>query len=104
MFYTGFKAGWGDNEGGGNVTQQQLLTYNKTRFEQSRAGACADKNIKAAGTIGAGAAVAATCMTSPSGVGAVACAGAVLAYAIGLHETDRSSKQCQASYPGIGNW
>lgn len=104
MFYTGFNAGWGNNAGGGSIPQQELISYDKERFEQSRAGACTEKTVKAAGTVGAGAGVAGACVGTVTGAGAVLCAGAILAYGVGLYETSRAAKQCHAAYPGIGRW
>lgn len=104
FFYSGKGAGWDPGEGGGTVTQQDLVAYDKQRWENERKQACTDKNINAAETSAIGGATGATCLTFETGVGAVGCAAGVIAYGIGLYKTDKAADRCQAGYPGIGNW
>lgn len=102
--YSGFLAGWGDDKGGGTVTQQELVAYDKGLWERERNQACTDKNVATAETAAVGAGTTAACFLAETGVGALVCAGGIITYGIGLYKIDKLAKQCQGTYPGIGNW
>lgn len=104
IYYSGFGAGWGDNKGGGTVNQQQLIAYDKARFENARQDACGEKNVAAAETMTIGSATVGVCYAAETPLGLVACGAGVIAYGIGLYKTDKANKKCQAAYPGPGNW
>lgn len=103
-FYSSHGAGWGATEGGGTVSQQQLIEYDKGRFESVRQGACSEKNLVATATAATGVAAGSACLLIATGAGAAACAAGIVSYGIGLYQTNKKAKECHATYPGIGNW
>ncbi|MGY0633093.1 hypothetical protein [Luteimonas sp. A478] len=104
LFYSGFGAGWEPDAGGGTVTMQELVAYDKDRFEAARQQACGAKVEYAATTAATGAVTVGSCMAWETVVGALGCGGGAILYLIGLHKTNQANKQCQAAYPGLGRW
>ena len=104
LFYSGFGAGWDPDAGGGTVTTQELVAYDKDRFEAAREQACSAKVEYAATTAATGAVTVGSCMAWKTGIGALGCGGGAVLYLIGLHKTNQANKQCQAAYPGLGRW
>lgn len=104
LFYSGFGANWDPDAGGGSVTMQELVAYDKERFEAARAQACSAKVEYAATTAATGTVTVGSCMAWKTVVGALGCGGGAVLYLIGLHKTNKANKQCQAAYPGLGKW
>lgn len=104
MFYSGFRAGWGDDQGGGNLTEQDLVAYDQQRWQNMRDQACHNTNLLAATSVAAAGVMVGSCALSGTGVGAVVCVGSVILYGISVYQTYESRDQCLADYPGLGNW
>ncbi|MFP7725487.1 hypothetical protein [Lysobacter sp. D1-1-M9] len=103
-FYSSFLGGWGDDQGGGSVTQQELVSYDKKLWESQRQTACSEKNLIAANTSLTAAATGGACLLAETGVGAVVCVAGIVSYGIGVYQTHKKTKECFAAYPGIGKW
>lgn len=104
FFYSGFGAGWQDDQGGAPVTQQQFLAYDYNRWKSHQQGACEDALENAALTAGAIGATTASCFAFATGIGALGCGGGAIAVAIGIYQTNEAEQECHADYPGMGNW
>lgn len=104
MFYSGLRAGWGEDRGGGNLSMQELVAYDQRRWEQARQEACEDTHISAATSVAAAAVMGGSCLLAGTGAGALVCAGSIVVYGISLHQTFESRERCLADYPGLGNW
>lgn len=100
FFYSGWGGGWGDEEGGGTVTQQDLIAWDRENFERERQGACKSKKIHAANTVAMGVVMGGSCA---SGTLPVCLASAVM-FAISFGQMNDSHEQCNREYPGRGNW
>jgi len=103
-FYSGWGAGWGSDQGGGSTVQQQILEQDRRMWERDREGACSEKGEVAAETSAIGVITVGSCLAAKTGVGALGCAAGAVVYGLGLHKIDNLNRQCQASYPGYGNW
>ncbi|MGY1459166.1 MULTISPECIES: hypothetical protein [unclassified Luteimonas] len=104
LFYSGWGAGWGGSEGGGSITQQELIAHDRHSFERSRLDACDRANLATASSALAGTGMVAACATSPSGVGLALCLAAGASFGLAMGELSSTSKQCKAEYPGLDNW
>lgn len=105
LFYTGFGAGWDEGEGGGTVTEQELLAYDKERWKSHQQGACEDAKVIGASTLSGVAATAGACAAIPAGgVSVLGCAAGVIGIGIGIYQLHEKEEECLSEYPGRGNW
>lgn len=104
MFYSGWGAGWGSSEGGGSITEQELIAHDRELFEDFRLDACHGANVAAGAAALAATGMVASCVTSPSGFGLALCLAAGASFGLAMGDMSSASAQCKAEYPGPGNW
>lgn len=89
---------WADAGGGGSSTPDYNYWHN---WQQDHCGSATHEAWQA---VTGYAAVIGTCATAETGLGAIACGGALIATADVMASHDEDSAICNSTYPGAGNW
>lgn len=95
--YSSLQAGWGIDQGGGTIRQQEeVVTRRQLHREQSQE-ACSDMVWKGTAVVGASALAVTGCATAPAH-GGLGCAGGVLILAVAAKDYVDTVDRCYSDY------
>lgn len=99
--YSAIQAGWGKDQGGGNIPQQEEVMTRRDFHRLQKQEACSAMPTKAATVVGASAVAVGGCITLPTN-GGLACAGGVVLYAASVKDFIDTVDSCYSDYVPLG--